>query len=291
VSRRPGALVLVSTPIGNLADLSPRASAVLAEADVVACEDTRHTGMLLSRIGVKARRLVSLHAHNEAGRAGELVGLCLAGSLVAVVSDAGTPALSDPGERLVVAAAAAGVEVRAVPGPSAALCALVVSGLPTARWRFEGFLPRKGRERRQRLGEIARSPCTSVCFEAPGRLAATLDELAEVCGGGRAVAVCRELTKLHEETWRGSLAEAAARAAASEPRGEHVLVIAAGPDQAAAPGLPLDEAARRLVEAGLSTRDARLAAQVLLGASRAEAYEAVRGAADGPGEAGADDRR
>ncbi len=273
--RQVGALVLVATPIGNLGDLSPRAVEALASADVVACEDTRHTGRLLVHAGVRARRLVSLHEHNEAARLDELLGAMASGATVALVSDAGTPLVSDPGERLVAAAIAAGVEVTAVPGPSAALAALVLSGLGTARWRYEGFLPRKGAERRERLVEIAASPEPVVCYESPRRVAATLSDLAEACGAERKVAVARELTKLHEEVWRGPLGEAAARAAAAEPRGEHVIVVAGAVPAARPSGEALTGALERLIAAGLGRREAVLAVEVLLGVARREAYQAA----------------
>ena len=270
-----GALVLVATPIGNLGDLSPRAVATLAGADAVCCEDTRHTGKLLELAGVRARRLVSLHAHNEAARVDELLAQLRSGATVALVSDAGTPLVSDPGERLVAAAIAAGVFVSAVPGPSAALTALVVSGLDVGRWRFEGFLPRKGPERRERIAQIAAAPVPTVCYEAPPRLAGTLAELAGSCGEQRRVAVARELTKLHEEVWRTTLGEAARRAASHEARGEHVLVVD-GASEAPAPGRDaLRDALARLAAAGLSRRDAVRAAEVLLGARHRDAYDAA----------------
>ncbi|MDA8034797.1 MAG: 16S rRNA (cytidine(1402)-2'-O)-methyltransferase [Actinomycetota bacterium] len=276
MSAAAGRLVLVATPIGNLGDLSPRAAETLAEADVVACEDTRHTGRLLQLAGIRARRLVSLHSHNEAARTGELVAALAGGATVAVVSDAGTPVVSDPGARLVRAAVEAGVTVSAVPGASAVLAAVVVSGLDTSRWRFDGFLPRKGAERRARLAEMAVSPVPTVCFEAPTRLSATLAELAEACGPGRRVAVARELTKLHEEVWRGSLGEAAAVAAGVAARGEHVVVVdgaplAAGP----ADGGELAELVGRLRAAGLSARDTATAAATVLGVGHREAYAAA----------------
>ncbi len=280
-----GCLILVATPIGNLADLSPRAASALAEADVVACEDTRHTGRLLELAGLRAKRLVSLHAHNESQRTGELVAACASGETVAVVSDAGTPLVSDPGARVVAAAIEAGIEVRAVPGPSAALAALVVSGLTADRWRFEGFLPRKGPERRARLAALAATEETSVCYESPHRVAATLADLAEACGADRRVAVARELTKVHEETWRGSLGEGAQRWAESPTRGEHVLVVAgASADETAgvSGAAELEEAAGRLRAAGLSVRDAQRAVQVLLGVSRGDAYEAALRARERP---------
>ncbi len=270
-----GRLLVVATPIGNVADLSPRAAATLTDADVVACEDTRHTGRLLELAGLRARRLVALHAHNEAVRAPELVNAAVAGESVALVSDAGTPLVSDPGGRLVAAAIGAGVEVRAVPGPSAVLAALVVSGLAAERWRFEGFLPRKGPERRARLEAIAASPDTSICYESPHRVAATLDDLALACGGERRVSVSRELTKLHEETWRGTLAGGAVRWREAPARGEHVLVVAGAEAAPARPGDELAVAMAGLRAAGLSQRDAQRAVQALLGVPRREAYDAA----------------
>lgn len=282
-----GRLVLVATPIGNLSDLSPRAIEALSAADVVACEDTRHSGRLLAHAGVRDKRLMSLHEHNEASRSAQLVALVEGGAIVAVVSDAGTPLVSDPGARLVQAAIAAGAEVSAVPGPSAALAALVVSGLDTSRWRFEGFLPRKGSERRERLAEVASSPVPTVCFEAPHRLAVTLADLAGACGGQRRVVVARELTKLHEEVWRGALEVAAGRAASAPPRGEHVLVVDAAPpppDPVEGGGADLADLAGRLLAAGLSRRDAATAVEVVLGVSHRAAYAAAHEAA-GPNAA------
>jgi len=220
-----GRLVLVATPIGNLGDLAPRAIAALAEADVVCCEDTRRTRALLSHAGVTGKRLMSLHAHNEAARLPELLARLAVGDTVALVSDAGTPGISDPGARAVAAAVAAGAQVTTVPGPNAVLGALVVSGLPTDRFCFEGFLPRRGGERRRRLAALASEERTSVLYEAPGRLGATLAELADVLGAARPVAVVRELTKLHEEVWRGSLGEAAAEFGARDVVGEVAVVV------------------------------------------------------------------
>lgn len=178
-----GILVIVATPIGNLGDLSPRAVAVLGQADLVCCEDTRRTRGLLTHAGISGRRLLSLHARNEAERLPEVLGVLAAGKTVAVVSDAGTPTVSDPGARLVAAAVAVGVTVTTVPGPSAAVAALVVSGLPTARFCFEGFLARRGSDRRRRLEALATEERTTLIHEAPGRLAATLADLAAACGG------------------------------------------------------------------------------------------------------------
>jgi 16S rRNA (cytidine1402-2'-O)-methyltransferase len=221
----PGALVVVGTPIGNLGDLSPRAVAALASADVIYAEDTRHSRKLLSHAGISGVPLRSLHEHNESERVDDVVAEVAAGRTVALVSDAGMPAVSDPGARVAAAVAAAGLTVTVVPGPSAVLAALVSSGLATDRFCFEGFLPRAGRARTERLAALAAEPRTSVLFEAPGRVAGTLRDLAAVCGGDRAVAVARELTKLHEEVWRGTLDDAAAWAAPGL-RGEVVLVLA-----------------------------------------------------------------
>jgi 16S rRNA (cytidine1402-2'-O)-methyltransferase len=222
-----GRLLVVGTPIGNLGDLSPRATAALAAADVVFCEDTRQTRKLFSAAGIPSPRLLAMHQHNEAASAEHAVQLAENGATVVVVSDAGMPAISDPGERVVRAAHGAGIAVEVIPGPSAVLTALVASGLPAGRFCFEGFVPRKRSERDKRLGEIASRDCTSVLFEAPHRVARTLGDLVAVCGPDRPVAVGRELTKLHEEVWRGTLGEAVAWVAAAPPKGEWVLVIAA----------------------------------------------------------------
>lgn len=229
-----GQIVLVGTPIGNLGDLSPRAVEALRDADLVYCEDTRRTRKLLTHAGLSGVRLRSLHRHNEAERSGEAVRAAAGGTTVAVVSDAGMPGISDPPSQLVAEAAAAGVPVTVVPGPSAALCALVASGLPTDRFCFEGFLPRSGGDRRDRLAALANGTRTVVLFEAPTRVAATLDDLVAACGGERQVAVARELTKVHEEVWRGTLADAAARSGSEAARGEVVLVLA-GADTAGQP--------------------------------------------------------
>ena len=273
--RRPGELVVVATPIGNLGDLSPRAAATLQEADVVCCEDTRHTGQLLARLGLRASRLLSVHAHNERERVAEVLDLLERGERVALVSDAGTPTLSDPGEWVISAAIAAGYKVTTVPGPSAAVSAVVVAGLGTARWRFEGFLPRRGSARAQRLGEIAQATHPSVIYEAPQRVASTLQDLANRCGGDRKVVVCRELTKLFEETWRGTLAEACERSTLSAARGEHVLVVAAVP--AGERSVPSESEVRSGIasrmSAGASRRQAAADVAADLGVSKRFAYE------------------
>jgi 16S rRNA (cytidine1402-2'-O)-methyltransferase len=243
-----GRLVLVATPIGNLADLSPRAVAALAEADVIVCEDTRRTGRLLEHAGVAKRRLLVANEHLEAAASAEVARLLDEGATVAVVTDAGTPGIADPGERLVRAAIEGGHEVTAVPGPAAVITALIVSGLPGQRFVMEGFLPRRGHERSDRLAALADERRTIVLYEAPHRLGRTLGDLVATLGGDRPVAIGRELTKLHEETWRGTLAEAASRAATVEPRGEHVLVVAG----ALPPAEPDDER----IQAALDDRSA-----------------------------------
>lgn len=253
-----GRLVVVGTPIGNLGDLSPRAVEAFARADVVACEDTRRTGRLLAAAGVVARRLVRVDDHTEDDAAAGLVTQMCSGSVVALASDAGLPGMSDPGAVLVAATLDAGVVVEVVPGPFAAVVALVGSGLldRSGRFCFEGFLPRKGPVRRDRLEELGGERRTVVLYEAPHRLATTLADLAEVLGSDRRVAVCRELTKLHEETWRGTLGEAVRRCEDVEPRGEHVLVL----DGAAAPAEATDEvlcaALADALDRGVSRRDA-----------------------------------
>lgn len=240
-----GGLVLVATPIGNLGDLSARAVEALRGADLVCCEDTRRTRALLSAAGVPAgKRLRSLHAHNEVARIPELLAVASEGRTVAVVTDAGMPAISDPGARLVAAAASAGIRVTVVPGPSAVLAALVVSGLPTDRFCVEGFLPRSGGARRRRLDAVMSDPRTSVVLESPQRLASTLEDLA-ARAPGREVVVCRELTKLHEEVWRGSASEAAELFSSRQVRGEVVIVVAGLAERTEAAGAPGPRPARR----------------------------------------------
>ena len=231
-------MVLVATPIGNLGDLSARAVETLRVADLVCCEDTRRTRALLSAAGVPAGgRLRSLHAHNEVARIPALLAAASEGRTVAVVTDAGMPAISDPGARLVAAAASAGITVTVVPGPSAVLAALVVSGLPTDRFCVEGFLPRSGGSRGRRLDAVVSDPRTTVVLESPQRLAATLGDLAARVPD-RAVVVCRELTKLHEAVWRSSASEAAERFSSCEVRGEVVIVVAGTGERAGAPEPP-----------------------------------------------------
>ena len=270
-----GRLVVCPTPIGNLEDVTLRVLSALRDADVVACEDTRRTRVLLDRYGVKAK-LVSYHEHNERARSAELVGRMRDGAVVALVSDAGMPLVSDPGYVLVQACVAAGLPVEVLPGPSAAITALVASGLPADEWHFHGFLPRKKGELREVL---AGASSTLIAFESPRRLPATLALLAEV-DPGREAAVCRELTKAHEEVVRGSAAELAERYAGGPPKGEIVLVIAppavrAASDGDAAPDPAALDALRKLVDAGAHPRKAATVVSSLTGTSANALYRAL----------------
>jgi 16S rRNA (cytidine1402-2'-O)-methyltransferase len=268
-----GRLVVCGTPIGNLGDASPRLAEALAAADLVACEDTRQTGKLLAHLGVKAR-MVSYHDANEHSRAAELADEVAAGKLVALVADAGMPLVSDPGHDLIGACLARDLPVEVVPGPSAALAALVLSGLPTDRFCFEGFLPRKPGPRDRRLAELAGERRTMVFFEAPHRVLATLAAMAGAFGPDRPAAVARELTKLHEETLRGPLAGLRERLEAQAPRGELTLVVGGAPERAPDPaGLAAEVG--RLVEAGATTRDAVDQVARATGAPRRAVYQAV----------------
>lgn len=270
---RPGVLVLVGTPIGNLGDLSPRAVAELARADAVACEDTRRTGRLLAHIGVRAPVLIVVNDHTELARIDEIVSRLQRGERVALVTDAGMPGISDPGERLVRAAVDEGLTVEVVPGPSAPIAALAASGLPTGRFVFEGFLPRKGSGRTQRLHELRGERRTIVLFESPHRLVRTLHDLAESCGGDRRIALARELTKLHEETWRGTVAEAIERADEVEPRGEYVVIVDGAPEPDEADDGALTVAVLALVEAGSSTKDAAAEVAARFGVAKRRVYD------------------
>lgn len=270
---RTGRLDVVATPIGNLGDLSERARESLANANVVAAEDTRRTLGLLQALGL-SRPLVSLHAHNETQRLPALLRRLEAGEVIALVSDAGTPLLSDPGAALVRRAIAAGIEVRPIPGPSAVLTALAAAGLPLERFCFEGFLPAAAGERRERLRELAAEPRTLVFFEAPHRIAKSLVDMLTTFGEARRAAVGRELTKAHETFYRGSLAELAALARDSEnlQRGEITLVVEGAPPQPhAVQGPDVRRAVELLVKELPPGKAAALAAQ-LTGAKRGDAY-------------------
>lgn len=270
-------LVLVGTPIGNLGDLAPRAVEALRAADAICCEDTRRTGRLLQHAGIDRKPLIVVNDHTEEATARAVLARIAAGERVALVSDAGMPGISDPGGHLVRGALDAGLPVEVIPGPSAALTALVLSGLPAGRFVFEGFLPRKGSGRRDRLAEIAAEQRTVVLFEAPHRLARTLGDVLDACGADRRIAIGRELTKLHEETWRGTLRDAVAWAADKEPRGEMVLVLDGAPEPEVAQPDEIEAAVRAALAAGASARDVAAQVAAQLGVPRRLAYDlAVR---------------
>jgi 16S rRNA (cytidine1402-2'-O)-methyltransferase len=273
-------LVLAGTPIGDPADASPRLVRELAGADVVAAEDTRRLRRLARDLGVELTgRVVSYYDANEAGRTPELVEAMQAGQRVLLVTDAGMPSVSDPGYRLVAAAVEVGLPVTAVPGPSAVLTALALSGLPVDRFCFEGFLPRKAGERARRLAELATEPRTMVFFEAPHRLAVALTAMADGLGADRPAAVCREMTKTYEEVRRAGLAELAAWAA-DGVRGEVTVVVAgAGPVEAAAPEDLVAEV-EGLVAAGVRLKEATAEVASRQGVSRRVLYDAVLAARD-----------
>ena len=268
-------LYLVSTPIGNLGDLTHRAVEVLGRVDVILAEDTRRTGTLLKHFGIEGR-LISAHEHNESARSALVVELLGEGKEVALVSDAGTPLLSDPGARLVRAALEAGYEVVPIPGASALLAALVASGLSADRFTFYGFIPRKGGARDALLREIAGSPYTSVLYEAPQRVARLVEDLKDLAGADRRVVLARELTKLHEELFRGTLAEAAARLAEREPRGEFVVLVEGREDvpaDAAAEAAAARTLAAALLAQGVTPSAVAKELRDRLGIARNEAYQ------------------
>jgi 16S rRNA (cytidine1402-2'-O)-methyltransferase len=276
---RPCILYVVATPLGNLRDLSPRALEVLAQVDLIACEDTRHTGRLLAAHGI-SRPLISYFEHNEETRAKELAEKLAQGTTIALVTDAGTPAISDPGYRLVRAAWEAGCVVRSVPGPSAVTAALSIAGLPTDRFTFEGFLPARSGARQARIRGLKFEPRTMVFFESARRLSETLTEMAAEFGPDREAAVVRELSKLFEEVVRGSLSQLANRWPDSPPKGEITLIVAgaAGLQKADNPGgLTVED----LTAAGLQPRQAAKVLARLQGRSSREVYnEALRGKRD-----------
>ena len=274
-----GKLYLVATPIGNLGDLSPRAAETLAAADFVAAEDTRVSLKLLNHFNIK-KPLVSYHEHNQAISGPAILNRLLSGETCALVTDAGTPAVSDPGEGLVALCAENGVEVLAIPGCCAAVSALAVSGLPTGRFVFEGFLPVNRGERRERLAELAGEERTMILYEAPHRLRATLADLAEAFGERR-VTLCRELTKLHEETRRTTLSEALARYTENDPKGEFVLVLA-GRERPAERAVTLEEGVDMVLsrrEKGERMKDAVRQVASDTGLGRNERYQAALRAA------------
>ncbi len=279
-----GRIVLAATPIGNTADASERLCTALTQADLIAAEDTRRLKDLVRRLGLEVTaQVVAVHDHNEGERAAMLVERAHAGATVLVVSDAGMPTVSDPGFRVVEAAAAAGVELTVLPGPSAVLTALALSGLPTDRFCFEGFVPRKAGERARALAALVAEPRTMVFFEAPHRLADTLDAMTTAWGAERQAAVSRELTKTYEHTERGPLGELAQWARDTEPRGEIVVTVAGRPPRAASMGELVAEALAR-VAAGERAKDAVADLAVTGGVPRRDLYAAVLEARAGTGE-------
>ncbi len=272
-----GTLYLIATPIGNLRDISFRAVETLKLVELIACEDTRHSRKLLDHFGI-ASKLVSYHEHNERERAAELIGILMGGSSVAVISDAGTPGINDPGFAIVQRAIEADIDVVSIPGPVAFINAVVVSGLPTDSIFFGGFLPSRKSERRRRLEEIKIIPATLVFYESPHRLAAALKDCLDILGDRKA-AIARELTKLHEETTRGMLGELAAAFSADPPKGEFVLVIdRQRGDHLSVTGVSsLAKRVADLEDSGLDRKTALKAAAKEFGLSRSEAYRQIQG--------------
>lgn len=272
-SSMSGRLVLVGTPIGNLGDLSPRALEALSQAAVVACEDTRRTGRLLSHFGIASPTYIVVNEHTEGDAAERVIGHVQRGDVVVLVSDAGMPGVSDPGEYLVAQAIAEGVTVEVVPGPSALVHALVASGLTTSRFVFEGFLPRKGSGRALRLRELSEEHRTAILFEAPHRLEKTLNDLADACGGERRIVLARELTKIHEEIWRGTVSGAIERCTEIDPRGEYVLVLDGAPPATEPTEVEIREAVELALGRGLSKKDAAAEVAELFAVARNRVYE------------------
>lgn len=251
-----GQLILVATPIGNLGDISERMKQVLEQADLIACEDSRHSGRLVKHMGITSPKYIVVNDHTERDACNGIVEAIMGGKTVALITDAGTPGISDPGSVVVQAVIAAGLSVTAVPGPAALIMALIISGIPTTRFVFEGFLPRSGRDRAERLADIASEMRTVIFYEAPHRIARTLNDLATACHPDRHIAVTRELTKMHEEVWRGSVSEAALHFATVEAMGEFVVVLAAAEAPLPADEDLIKEALVHEFSTGLSTRDA-----------------------------------
>ena len=268
-----GALLLVATPIGNLGDMSQRAIDALNQAEIICCEDTRHSGKLLSHFGVTGKKLIVINEHTEYDAREEIVGFVASGKTVALITDAGTPGISDPGERLVVAVINAGLQVSAIPGPSALTMALVTSGLPTSRFVFEGFLPRSGAERTERLAMATTESRTTIYYEAPHRLIKTLSDLTTACGAVRRVVIARELTKLHEEFWRGTLQDANMHFAATEPRGEFVIILEPAKPPTPPTNEELVEAIRSEMNKGVSRKDSAARVSARFGVAKRHVYE------------------
>ncbi len=273
-----GRLYLVATPIGNLSDMSERALKVLSEVDLIAAEDTRNSWRLLTHFGI-SKPMVSYHEHNRRQRGEEIAERLLSGESCALITDAGTPAISDPGEDIVAVCAERGIPVSSIPGACAAIVALTLSGLPTARFAFEGFLPVQKKERRERLEELSLESRTFILHEAPHKLRATLSDLSEALGGERRIALCRELTKLNEEIFRTTLSGAVEYYSEREPRGEFVLVIDGGTEKkgkiekSEKSDMTVEEALAYYQKEGMSRNDAVKAAAKLLGLPRNEVYK------------------
>ena len=269
-----GMLYLVPTPIGNLGDISQRCRETLENADFIAAEDTRVTLKLLNHLGIK-KSLVSYYEHNKAFKGDKIVDRILAGETCALVSDAGSPAISDPGEDLVKQCAAAGIPVCAIPGPCAAITALSISAQSTGRFCFEGFLSTAKKSRREHLESLKNEHRTMIFYEAPHKLLATLADMAEVFGGDRSISLCRELTKLHEEVVRTTLSEAVAKYTEAPPKGEFVLVVAGAPAEKKEVPSETDAAARvaQLLQQGLSRKDAVKQAAAELGLPKNIVYD------------------
>jgi 16S rRNA (cytidine1402-2'-O)-methyltransferase len=270
-----GSLVVVATPIGNLGDITQRAVQALTSADIVACEDSRHSGKLLKHLGISDTKYLVVNEHTERDACAAILDAVSAGKTVALITDAGTPGISDPGSVVVRAVVDAGLPVTAAPGPAAFVMALVLSGLSTTRFVFEGFLPRSGTDRTERLAEIVSEPRTVVFYEAPHRIARTLADLAAVCPADRRIAVARELTKMHEEIWRGTVGGAVEHFDTNEPMGEFVVVLEGAPPRAAASSDDIDDAIDQALAAGLSVRDAADAVASALGVPKRTAYQAT----------------
>lgn len=276
-----GCLYICATPIGNLGDISERVLETLKEADLIAAEDTRHSMGLLSHFDIH-KPLISYHEFNKVERARELVDRMLSGTKVALITDAGTPVISDPGEVLVKAAKEAGIPVTSLPGPCALITALTLSGLPARRFVFEGFLPMEGKDRRQVLEELKEERRTVILYEAPHRLKRTLGELADVLGGGRRLCLCRELTKIHEEALDMTLDEALAAYADTEPRGEYVLVLEGKTDEMVSQEraakwesrTPQEHLADFMAQ-GLNKKEAMKAMALAFGRSKSEIYTLI----------------
>ena len=272
-----GVLYLVGTPIGNLADISERAKKVLSEVDFIAAEDTRNSAKLLLCLGIKGE-LVSYHEHNKRSSGERIIARLLSGESCALVTDAGMPAISDPGEDVVALAAEAGIRVSVVPGPCAAVSALAMSGLHTSRFVFEGFLPTKSKERRERIEMLSREERTAILYEAPHKLIATLLDLCEALGGERRISLCRELTKLNEEVLRFTLSEAVEYYSERDPRGEYVLILEGASTPVSCDDFSVlspEEHVKKYTDEGLSRKDAIKAAAKDRGMSKSDFYKLV----------------